>query len=295
MIYSKQDDRRKRLVDYGPEKLADTLLELAAWDKRAESKMQRMTAAPSENVGRFKRKLAALKKRNGFIDWRGSTGFARELEFMLDDLEAGLEDPRTGVELMAKFFEADEAVFNSCDDSNGTVGDAFRFNAANLFSKYASRCQDKDWICDLLEKLHRDDDYGVRDALIEKAGEYLPPEPLRRLAERFWELSTKETDKYAKRSWLILVKLLARQLKDAPLFEKAETGDDPNPGPAVRFNIAEAYLEAGDAKTALKWMESIPKKETYMSSERDHLLKTIHGQSNIIMFQINVYKNIGQM
>ncbi len=40
---------------------------------------------------------------------------------------------------MGKFFEADAAIFNRCDDSNGNIGDVFRFTAANQFVSFVRR------------------------------------------------------------------------------------------------------------------------------------------------------------
>ena len=43
------------------------------------------------------------------------------------------------------------------------------------------------------------------------------------------------------------------------------------------MDIARVYLESGDAKTALSWLEKISTDETYQAHERDRLLLTIFG------------------
>jgi hypothetical protein len=88
----------------------------------------------------LKRSFPGLKHSTRFIDWRGAAGFARELEMLLRDVKSGVDDPITGVELVAAFYEADNAVFEMCDDSSGNIGDVFRYDAKELFVEYASRC-----------------------------------------------------------------------------------------------------------------------------------------------------------
>jgi len=171
------DNLRERLIQLGSERLADALLELAVRSDGADDMVKRMTASPMENAKRFKAKLAGLKRTRRFIDWRGASGFARELEDMLADLEAGVDDPETGVETVAAFFEADQHVFEQCDDSSGSIGDVFRCAACDLFVRYASRCVDKARLVDRLLELHGHDDYGVRDVLIDSVHRFLPRNP----------------------------------------------------------------------------------------------------------------------
>ena len=119
------DSRKPKLIDLGAETLAEALLDIAVHSDAADDLIERLIATPKENVQRFKKKLASLKRSRRFIDWRSSSGFARELEMLLQDLKAGVTDPPTGVGLVAAFYETDEGVLGHCDDSNGYVGDVF--------------------------------------------------------------------------------------------------------------------------------------------------------------------------
>ena len=149
-----KDDRKRKLIDLGAETLAETLLDLSVHSEAADDLIERLIATPKENVRRFKKKLSSLRRSRRFVDWRGSSGFARELEMLLQDLEAGVTDPVTGIELVAAFYETDEGVLGHCDDSSGHVGDVFRYDAKELFVEYASRCADKEKIADIVLKLH---------------------------------------------------------------------------------------------------------------------------------------------
>ncbi len=51
-----------------------------------------------------------------------------------------------------------------CDDSDGCVGDVFRYDAKELFVAFALRCTDKEKIAATLLKLNRKDE----DCLVEE-------------------------------------------------------------------------------------------------------------------------------
>lgn len=272
------DQRKQQLSDLGAEALADALLELATHDEKADDLVERMIASPQENIRRFKAKLSGLKRSRRFIPWGESAYFARELETLLQELKAGKYDPRMGVELMAAFYETDKGTLGNCDDSSGHVGDVYRFEAKELFVGYARHCADKDWLATLVLKLNRDDDYGVRDALIDCAAEYLPEPNIRTLISQLQGLAEKEKEDYQKRHWFHLVESLARQIKDAPLFEKTRILSWGKLSTAACVDIAQVYQESGDARTALAWLERIPEDETFQADERDRLLLDVYGQ-----------------
>jgi hypothetical protein len=269
---------RDKLVHLGSEPLADALLELAASNKEAAETVKRMASSSSDDAKRFKAKLAGLKKARRFIDWSGASCFARELEQMLADLGAGIDDPETGVEMVAAFFEADEPIFNQCDDSSGLIGDVFRCSACDLFVHYASRCADKTQLVKRLLGLYEQDEYGIRDVLLDAAHRFLPKASLRYLAECLWqraELEIKHT--YKARHWLLVVESVARQLKDAALYEKAQRAARPELSTSASIDIAQVYFEACDPTTALAWLESV-RDESFRSSDRDDLLLAIYHE-----------------
>ena len=121
--------RKQRLVVLGADRLADALLELPARDDVTDDLVELMIATPQENIERLRKKLAAIKRSRRFIRWGESAAFARELLTLLQDVQAGVSDPRTGAELVASFYECDKGALGNCDDSSGHVGDVFRHDA----------------------------------------------------------------------------------------------------------------------------------------------------------------------
>ncbi|MBL7048912.1 MAG: hypothetical protein ISR96_05285 [Nitrospira sp.] len=274
------DSRKQKLIDLGPDALADALLNFAVHSAEADDLIEQMIATPKGNVQRFKKKLSGLKRSRRFIDWRGSASFARELEMLLQDLKSGVDDPLTGVELVAAFYEADSIIFEMCDDSSGNIGDVFRYDAKELFVDYAARCSDKDKIADTILKVNQKDSYGIRDTLINCAGECLPESVIRTMITTLQKWADKEKDEYGKRHHLMLIESLARQIKDAKLFEETRIASWGKLSTAALIDIARVYLESGDVETAHSWLKKIPEGETFQAYERDKLLLEIYHKQD---------------
>ncbi len=270
---------RERLVQVGAERIAEVLLNLAEQSDEAADVVERLLATPEENVKRFKRRLAGLKRGRKFVDWREAPNFARKLEGILADLREGATTPETGVELIAAFYECDRSVFERCDDSSGMIGDVFRYDARVLFVRYAAACVEKDRLSDRLLELYENDGYGVRHSLLEVASEFLPERTAYKLISQMWERAEAEpAGSFAADHWRIGVRTLARQMKDAEIYEKAWLASSPEPSAGVCMDIAEVYVEAGDPKMALHWMERVPESNKFQAVKQDSLLLTIYKQ-----------------
>jgi len=227
----------------------------------------------------FKSRLSALKRTKRFVRWGESAALARELLELLQQIEAVVEDAQAGCTLVADFYTTDRSVFDRCDDSSGHVGDVYRYDACELFVSYAKRCTDKAWLAKLILKTSLKDDYGVRDALVNNAADVLPETQLRWLINQYQQLAAEETEEFQHRHWFYQVESLARQMKDAPLFEqtrRAAWGDEP--GTAACVDIARVYLECDEDKNALDWLERIPAGESFKQQERDELLLAIYSR-----------------
>lgn len=272
------DERKNKLVELGSDVLADALLKLAEHDNRADRLVERLTSDPNDIIKKFRRKISGLKRRKRFIHWRESKQFAAELDELLEDIEEVNPEPCVGMALVASFLETDHVIFGNCDDSSGHIGDVYRYGAHSLFAQYASGCQDKKKVLDVLIKTYSDDPYGVREGLLDKAIEMLGTEDAKNAIHIFEILAEGEGDEYKKRHSQHAIESLARQTGDAKLFEKIRLESQEEPGTSTCLDIARVYLESNDPQTALEWINRISSYETYMDSERRDLLQQVYGQ-----------------
>jgi len=236
----------------------------------------------TDPVHAFKARVAGHRRRRAFIPAGNAKELADDLLDILDLLDDNL-DPRTGVELMAAFYRAQTAIFNACDDSYGWVGAVFRDDAREKFIAYASRCADKTWLVNLVFKLTEEPNDSIRDAVLQGAARYLPAPDLRALAEREWNAASVIPiagfhEKWGRQHHLILIETIATELNDPVLYERACRALDVRLGTASCIHIAQAWLRAGDAATALQWIKRIEPGDHFMEDERERVLCAVYEQ-----------------
>jgi hypothetical protein len=227
-------------------------------------------------IRRFKARLAEAKRRSYYLDSWQTAVIADDLHAALMELNEAVIDPRKGVELVADFFRADEVFYSGFDDSYGALSQVYTFDARDLFVHFASACNDKPWIANLILELQHNDDYGVRVCLFDVAAQYLPESVMRDLVENLWTLAHAEPTPYRQCKWLYLIQSLARQLHDPKLFETATRATTQEIYPAQCIDIAKVYFESGDAAAALSWLNRIPLDERFEADERDELLLAVY-------------------
>lgn len=229
----------------------------------------------SKTYKRLRAKIAAIKRSERFVDYYEAYSFANDLHMLVNEIEEQVDDPVEGARLVAAFIETDSAVFERSDDSDGFIGDVYRFDACEAFIEFAVNFRDKYLLEQIVFKLFCDDIYGIRHGLIDIAGEYLPESSLQSLVDNFWSQVDQSATEYDKRHWLGGIESIARQIKGAALFEKARLAMWPDLSTAACYDIAEVYFECGDPDTALEWLEKVPCEETFKTDERDRLLLRI--------------------
>jgi hypothetical protein len=104
----------------------------------------------------------------------------------------------------------------------------------------------------------------------------MPEDVIRTMIATLQKRADKEKDEYGKRHHLRSIESLARQIKDAKLFEKTRIASWGKLPTAALIDIARVYLESGDIETAHSWLKKIPEDETYQAYERDKLLEEIY-------------------
>ncbi|MGM0444708.1 MAG: DUF6880 family protein [Fibrobacterota bacterium] len=270
-------DRTQQLIDLGPKALAAALEELAEKSHSADAMITRLLSTEKESIARFKRSVAGLKRARKPLWGRGAYQLSQKLEILLRDLRSDVTDPRTGFDLLVRFFQLDQYIFNRCDDSGGFVGDVFRIDAENLFTEYAAACRDKEMVAEVVFDLMQENDFGLRDGLVMTAGTYLPEDNIRTMISQFQEQAERTGDQFKKRRSLRYMEDLATQIADPDLFQRAHLATREEFTESGCIAMARIYQRKKDFGRALTWLEEIPP-NTVLSHERDTLLNEIYRE-----------------
>ena len=240
MIFS--IERKNRLHQFNNEVLR--------FSKIISGKEKSMTSSDTRVAQNFKKAVtAAINRRDMF--WRSQ---GPELALMITDalekFKKAVQDPQVGVSAMVDFYKRDAEIYERCDDSYGNVGDVFRFAAAQMFAGFASQCTYKDAIADEVLALQEDDDYGVRDVLIDKLSCFLDKAGIKRIIAILEKKASSGQDIVSQRPWLSMIESLACQIKDGALFERARERNWQGLNGWAYIEIAKVYFSSGDALTA---------------------------------------------
>ncbi len=216
--------------------------------------------------------VAGLKRRTKFTPYRESFGLARKLDHLLELLQHADLSPEEGTLRILDFFRTDEAVFDTCDDSAGVIGDVYRFRACDMLVRYASACPRKQFLADaVLDLVGEGDAYGIRHNALGVAGKFLSRREMLYLLEFF-------EDRARGGDWsdFVCALTLAKQLNDGSIMERVHgiRGDD-LPAYAIE-DISRAWFDSNAPETALSWLDRVPATEAFRSEEREALRADIY-------------------
>ncbi|GAA3975791.1 DUF6880 family protein [Allohahella marinimesophila] len=203
--------------------------------------------------------IDSLRDDAHFISYGASSAFAAQLESLLGEAEElGSSDPDAALTVIQLFLSLPNALFQRVDDSDGNLGDVFKF-AMQLWLKFAEqvRAGDADgapWLSKILSYVHNDG-YGVFDDLISASGGLLTPQELRQLASTFeQELARRlrdgssSDDSYAGIKAALGLRAVAVALADIQMYEASVLLRSPEPNTLqvediVRFALSIDALE----------------------------------------------------
>lgn len=273
-----KNNKKQKLLDLGPECLANTILELADKYELIRDVVDRLTATPAENIQRLKKKIANLKSKTRAIDGNESELVALKLGLLLQDIKTCVTDPVIGVELVSSFYETDSYILGRSDDSWHHIREVYNSEAYELFTEYAERCEDQNKVGDIILKLVMNDEYTVRDGLLDCAGEFLPESVLRSMIATLQKLIKKyiDDDGFGLSRYHMLLRPLAAQVKDAKLCEETFLAFGGELSPSTLVDMARMYLESGDVETACLRLNQIPQSDRGRAFGREELLLEIY-------------------
>ena len=264
MTNTEYDQLKAALAKQPPEALAAFIADLATEHEPIydAATMFAQRGDPKKLVRTIRQKISGLKREKRFYHYREARQMCSKMDDLLDRIEQDLLpiDPGQAIELLAKFIETDHSVMNRIDDSDGMSGGCYH-RACELFAKASLAANKPANAATCFDRLAQQNDYGVRDKLIDLAAKILSDEALQERLITWHDtlkaMPVKEGHDYQYLSHKVQLQQLAQAAGNVELFATlAMEGATPNERPQCALDVATLYLDLGQAKRALDWMPS---------------------------------------
>src|SRR5688572_6922014 len=279
---SKKTLNLDNLAALGPERLAAILIELAAGNAEIKRRLRLELAAQAGGgnalAAEVGKRLTALRTARSFVDWQKRREFLKDLDQqrgMIVDRIAQTR-PDLALDLMWRFMDLAEPVFNRVDDSNGSVGDVFHTACDNLATIAVMARPDPESLADRVFTALSKNDYGLFDNLVQVIFPALGETGVARLRTRLTEALTSRPRGGNKRD------------RDADAFRRALQAMADSEGdvdayialipvenldrPSIGAAVGRRLLAAGRAKEAFAALERAkPKRQADRSRQYDEL------------------------
>lgn len=166
--------------------ILDEVTQNPAFKKRVSAAIAG-TRGPDAVAALIDRRLSALEKARGFVDWEKSRAFAADLKATVSVIESDLAplDAAMAVERLRRFLGGSGSVLERVDDSSGRIHAIYE-NAADAAYSIAERLPPEtvaELVQSLVAALNRDG-FGLLDALIRRLVPKLEGEALSALDAR---------------------------------------------------------------------------------------------------------------
>jgi hypothetical protein len=259
---------KEALLALGAERLARLVLDEAGHN----GSFKKMVAAalagakgPAAVAAFVDRRLAALERARGIIDWEKRRAFATDLKATLATMvsELGGADPAAAVDRIVRFLASAERIFDRVDDSSGSIQTIFH-DAAAAVPALAKQMPDesKTVLFERLVKLLSNDGYGLIETVFHDTVPLLPASELvlvdAALAASLQEIGSvlEDSQDWARRGRRDRVIRARQAIADCAGDVDAFIGLELERPARLSdsLGVAERLLAAGRASEALDWV-----------------------------------------
>jgi hypothetical protein len=281
---SKTTLNRTNLAELGAERLAELMIEISQGNAAIKRRLRLELAgmeSPIVLAKEIRKRLATIARSRTFVDWQTRKALVDDLQAQRRAIaQVAKRLPGDGLDLMWRFLDLAESVFERSDDSSGTIGGVFRAAVGDLGDIAQSTRPDPKQLADQIFRALLRNDYGQFDGLIQVLQPALGPEGLEHLKQRMVALSAEPVrkpsanerqvigwgsggalyaDDIAERSRASTVRLALQDIADAQgdVDSYIAQYDEPvRKVPKIAAEIARRLLAAGRADEAWQAIEA---------------------------------------
>ena len=121
---------RANLIELGPNKLAELLLEVSTGSADIKRRLRlelSFQISPTELGKDVRKRLVAIRKSKSYAGWRKRKLLVKDLQTQVDMIcnKVAVDDPTLGLELLWEFIALAPSVYERVDDSRGEVAAVF--------------------------------------------------------------------------------------------------------------------------------------------------------------------------
>src|SRR6056297_1503270 len=185
---SRKTLNKTNLERLGAAALADLVLDLVAGNAALQRQARMALSAaqgPKDMAADIRKRFATLRRASAFLDWRKQRALVRELDGLLDMIEARIapEDADTAFELLWSLLHLAPSIHERTDDSNGAVGDVMS-RAVDLIGVVAPQISAApEALAERVLEAVADAEFGEFDGIIPATAEALGPDGLAHLKQ----------------------------------------------------------------------------------------------------------------
>ncbi len=245
----------QNLESLGATRLAELLIELSRGDAAAKRQLRLALAAgsnPAEAAREVRKRLASIARSSTHVDWRKRKALVADLDSQRCAISGPIAEASAAeaVELLWRFLDLADGLYERCDDSSGTVGAVFA-RAIDDLARLARESQaDPIALAErCLEAVH-DNGYGQYDNLISVLAPALGESGLAHLQQQLAAIGS--TVSYSSTSLALQAIADARGDVEAYL---AAFDAHARQRPAIAAEIAQRLLAAGQPERALALLD----------------------------------------
>ena len=280
MMASPKTLNATNLSALGAARLAELLLELAQGDAAMKRRLRLELASQAggaDVAAEIRKRLVSIARSKSFLDWNKVRLLAQDLDTQRSAIitHVAPAHPGEAFELLWRLIDMAPAIYDRCDDSNGTVGSVFSQALEDIGDIAPQARLDPVRLADRIHEAICANDYGQFDGLIPLMAEALETDGLTMLKAKFEELAARPRaisdndsrkvvaigtrgamfkDDYAARHQARLVQSALADIADAMGDVDgyaALHSDEDQANPAIAARIAERLLASGRPEDAL--------------------------------------------
>ena len=190
----------KNLEALGAQRLAELLIEISTGDAAAKRRLRLElagTQSPKEVAREVRKRLSAIARSRTFVDWQKRKALVDDLETQRRAIveKVAPTDPSEALDLMWRFLELADSIFERCDDGSGAVIGVFHQAVEDLAALAGEAKTDPQVLADQVFAAIQTNGYGQYDYLIDRLSSALGNPGLDHLKAQVQQLASQTPER----------------------------------------------------------------------------------------------------